>query len=162
MEYVRICYSEKYEKMYFLEKIMKENLKKDKEKEKEKVMQYQERKRWVFFGLPFTFTKYIIGEELITIDSGLLSTKENDCYMYKVQDVELQTSFMERIFGLGTIVCHTGDTTHPTLTIEHIKNAKEIKNYILKVSEEARRNRRTLNTLDIGSGQMADIDDLDE
>lgn len=160
MEYVRICYSEKYEKMYFLEKIMKENLKKD--KEKEKVMQYQERKRWVFFGLPFTFTKYIIGEELITIDSGLLSTKENDCYMYKVQDVELQTSFMERIFGLGTIVCHTGDTTHPTLTIEHIKNAKEIKNYILKVSEEARRNRRTLNTLDIGSGQMADIDDLDE
>ena len=125
-------------------------------------MQYQERKRWVFFGLPFTFTKYIIGEELITIDSGLLSTKENDCYMYKVQDVELQTSFMERIFGLGTIVCHTGDTTHPTLTIEHIKNAKEIKNYILKVSEEARRNRRTLNTLDIGSGQMADIDDLVE
>lgn len=125
-------------------------------------MQYQERKRWVFLGLPFTFTKYTIGEELITIDSGLLSTNENDCYMYKVQDVELQASLMERIFGLGTIVCHTGDTTHPTLKIEHIKNAKEIKNYILKISEEARRKRRTLNTLDIGSGNMADIDDVDD
>ncbi|MBQ6806898.1 MAG: PH domain-containing protein [Lachnospiraceae bacterium] len=124
-------------------------------------MQYQERKRWVFLGLPFTFTKYTIGEELITIDSGLFSTKENDCYMYKVQDVELQASFMERIFGLGSIVCHTGDTTHPTLIIEHIKNAKEIKDYILKTSEEARRKRRTLNTLDIGSGQMDDMDDID-
>lgn len=121
-------------------------------------MEYQERKRWVFLGLPFTFTKYTINDDLITIDSGLLSTKENDCYMYKVQDVELQTGFLERIFGLGTIVCYTGDTTHPTLLIEHIKKAKEVKDYILKASEEARRKRRTLNTLDIGSGQMADVD----
>lgn len=121
-------------------------------------MEYQERKRWVFFGLPFTFTKYTINDDLITIDSGMFATKENDCYMYKVQDVELQASFMERIFGLGTIVCYTGDTTHPTLLIEHIKKSKEIKDYILKASEEARRKRRTLNTLDIGSGQMSDVD----
>ncbi|MDD6810872.1 MAG: PH domain-containing protein [Lachnospiraceae bacterium] len=121
-------------------------------------MEYQERKRWVFFGLPFTFTKYTINDDLITIDSGLFATKENDCYMYKVQDVELQASFMERIFGLGTIVCYTGDTTHPTLLVEHIKKSKEIKDYILKASEEARRKRRTLNTLDIGSGQMSDVD----
>lgn len=121
-------------------------------------MEYQERKRWVFFGLPFTFTKYTIGEEVITIESGLLNTRENDCYMYKVQDVELEMSLGERIFKLGTIVCYTGDTTHPTLRIEHIKNAKEIKNYILKESEEARRKRRTLNTLDIGSAPLDDID----
>lgn len=122
-------------------------------------MQYQERKRWVFLGLPFTFTKYTVGEEVITINSGFLSTSENDCYMYKVQDVELQASLMERICGLGTIVCYTGDTTHPTLRIEHIRNAKEIKDYILKISEEARRKRRTLNTLDIGSGQIDDLED---
>lgn len=122
-------------------------------------MQYQERKRWVFLGLPFTFTKYTIGEEVITINSGLLSTSENDCYMYKVQDVELQASLMERIFKLGTVVCHTGDTTHPNLRIEHIRNAKEIKDYILRTSEEARRKRRTLNTLDIGSGQLEDMED---
>ena len=121
-------------------------------------MEYQEKKRWLFLGLPFTFTKYTIGEEVITIRSGLLNTRENDCYMYKVQDVELEVSFIERICGLGTVVCYTGDTTHPTLRIEHIKNSKEIKNYILKESEEARRKRRTLNTLDIGSGPIDDAD----
>ncbi len=121
-------------------------------------MEYQEKKRWLFLGLPFTFTKYTIGEEVITIQSGLLNTRENDCYMYKVQDVELEVSFIERICGLGTVVCFTGDTTHPTLRIEHIKNSKEIKNYILKESEEARRKRRTLNTLDIGSGPIDDAD----
>lgn len=123
-------------------------------------MEYQEKKRWLFLGLPFTFTKYTIGEEVITINSGLLNSRENDCYMYKVQDVELEVSLSERIFGLGTIVCYTGDTTHPKLYIEHIKNAKEIKNFILKESEEARRKRRTLNTLDIGSGAL-DLDDVD-
>ena len=44
-------------------------------------MEFVERKRWVFFGLPFTFTKYTIKEDVITINSGLLKTIENDCYM---------------------------------------------------------------------------------
>lgn len=122
--------------------------------------EFVEKKRWLFLGMPFTFTKYYIKENTITIDSGLLKKVENDCYMYKVQDVELEISLSERIFGLGTIVCYTGDTTHPKLYIEHIKNAKEIKNFILKESEEARRKRRTLNTLDIGSGAL-DLDDVD-
>ena len=119
---------------------------------------YVERKRWVFFGLPFTFTKYTVTNELITINDGFLSTKENDCYMYKVQDVELLTSLGERIFKLGTVACYTGDNTHPQLHLSHIRNAKELKDFILKESEAARRRRRTLNTLDIGAAEVDSVD----
>lgn len=114
-------------------------------------MEYVERKRLLFFGLPWTFTKYTVMEDDVVINSGFLKIYENDCYMYKIQDVELQASLMERIFGLGTVVCYTGDTTHSRLELVHIKHAKEIKNFILKASEEARQKRRTLNTLDIGT-----------
>ncbi len=124
------------------------------------IMEYVERKRLLFFGLPWTFTKYTVGEEYIVVNSGLLRTYENDCYMYKVQDVELQSTLLERIFRLGTVVCFTGDTTHPKLQLIHIRHAKEIKDYILKTSEEARRKRRTLNTLDISSGLGNDADIL--
>ena len=124
-------------------------------------MGFVERKRWLFFGLPFTFTKYIIKEDVITIDSGLLKTVENDCYMYKVQDVELTTTLIEKMFGLGTVVCYTGDTTHPKLLLEHIRHAREIKDFILKESEEARLRRRTVNMLDIGSDVSDDDGDMD-
>ena len=107
-------------------------------------IEFVEKKRWLFLGLPFTFTKYVIKEDMITV----------------VQDVEHTASIWERMAGLGTIVCYTGDTTHPKLLIEHIRNSKAIKEFILKESEEARLKRRTVNMLDIGSGEVEDIDDL--
>ena len=123
-------------------------------------VEFVEKKRWLFLGLPFTFTKYIIKEDMITMDTGVFTKVENDCYMYKVQDVEHTATFLERLAGLGTVICYTGDTTHPKLIIEHIRNSKQVKEFILKESEEARMRRRTVNMLDIGSGDMGDVDDL--
>ena len=67
-------------------------------------MKFIERKRLLFFGLPWTFTKYYIEEESITIKRGLLTLVEDDTYMYKVQDVRMVRSLGERIFGLSTII----------------------------------------------------------
>ena len=116
-------------------------------------MTYKEKKRSMFLGLPWTFTTYTVTDEFISIDSGLLNKVENDCYMYKVQDVKLTTTLLERIFGLGTITCYTGDVTNAELKLIHIRKSKEVKNYLLKASEAARMKRRTLNTLDIGAAQ---------
>ncbi|MCM1283915.1 MAG: PH domain-containing protein [Muribaculaceae bacterium] len=122
---------------------------------------YRERKRLLFFGLPWTFTKYTVTPALLTVNKGLLHTEEDDCYMYKIQDVKLVTSLMERIFGLGTVVCYTGDVTDKELRLVHVRHSKEIKAYLLKASETARLKRRTLSTMDIGARSMDfDPDDL--
>ena len=119
-------------------------------------IQFQERKRWLFFALPFTFTIYTVGEDMITVSEGFLNKKENDCYMYKVQDVELLESLPQRIFGLGTVRCFTGDTTSPTLLLQNVKNARANKNFILEAPEKARMRRRTMNMLDIGAEDAED------
>ena len=123
-------------------------------------IQFREGKRWLFFGLPFTFTVYTVGGDMITVLEGFLNKKENDCYMYKVQDVELLDSLPQRIFGPGPVGCFTGDTTSPTLLIQNVKNARSVKNFILEASEKARRRRRTMNMLDIGA-EETDAEDVD-
>lgn len=125
-------------------------------------MVYKERKRSMFLGLPWTFTRYTVTDEIITVDSGLLRKEENDCYLYKVIDVRLENTLLERLLGLGTVHCFTGDVTDPDLKIQHIKNAKEIKDYILKQSESERMKRKTLNTQHLdgnpGISHMAEHD----
>ncbi|MBQ5328646.1 MAG: PH domain-containing protein [Oscillospiraceae bacterium] len=121
-------------------------------------MAFVEKKRWLFLGLPFTFTKYTITEEQITINSGLFTRIENDCYMYKIQDTVLSVSLLQRIFGIATVVCKTSDVTHGQLVLKNIKNAKAIKDFIVECSEEQRLKRRTINTLNIDADVDGDID----
>lgn len=124
-------------------------------------MEFRERKRILFFGLPWTFTVYTINEEMLNMKRGFLKTVEDDCYMYKVTDVKMETTLMERLCGVATVICYTGDNTSPTLTLYHIKHARDVKEFILKASEEARMKRRTLNTLNLNGVVDVDSDALD-
>lgn len=121
-------------------------------------MAFVEKKRWTFLGLPLTFTKYTITEEQITINSGLFTRIENDCYMYKIQDTVLSVSLIQRIFGIATVICKTSDVTHGQLVLKNIKNAKTIKDFIVACSEEQRMKRRTINTLNIDADVDGELD----
>lgn len=122
---------------------------------------YKEKKRTKFLGLPLCFVTYSIYDEKINIKSGFLSTTEDDAYMYKVQDVRLTKTLMERIFHLGTLTCFTGDKTHPEIKLIHIRKSSAIKDYLIAASEDARRKRRTMHTLNI-DGADDDFDDNDD
>lgn len=113
------------------------------------MIKFVEKKRTAFLALPIYFTTYTITEEMVNIKEGFFKIVENDCYIYKIQDVTLTRTLMERIFGLSTVICYTGDTTNPQLVLQHIKNGKTIKEYLLQTSDEERMKRRTINTVNI-------------
>ena len=48
------------------------------------------------------------------------------------------------------------------LVLEHIKNSKQVKQFIIEQSEKERRKRRTMNTLDIGAENADDIDEMQQ
>ncbi|MBQ2921539.1 MAG: PH domain-containing protein [Tyzzerella sp.] len=120
------------------------------------MIQFVEKKRTALFALPIYFTTYTITEDMLNIKEGFFKITENDCYMYKIQDVTLTMTLIERIFKLSTITCHTGDTTNPIIVLKHIKNGRAIKEFLLQASDEARLKRRTINTVNIGA------DDIEE
>lgn len=120
------------------------------------MIQFVEKKRTALFALPIYFTTYTITEDMLNIKEGFFKITENDCYMYKIQDVSMTMTLIERIFKLSTITCHTGDTTNPIIVLKHIKNGRAIKEFLLQASDEARLKRRTINTVNIGA------DDIEE
>jgi uncharacterized membrane protein YdbT with pleckstrin-like domain len=102
---------------------------------------WQDRKRTIF-GLPWSFTRYFITDEKVLLDIGFLSRTEEEIRLYRITDVTLKRSFGERIFGLGTIHCCSGDKSTPEFDIKHIKNSRETKEMLSDLVEKARNERR--------------------
>ena len=118
--------------------------------------EYKERKRSLFFGLPLSFTTYTLTEKKINIKKGFLKTVEDDTLMYKVQDVTLVRGLIERIFGLGTIICYSSDVTDSKLMLTHIRNSSEVKEFILQTAEMERRKVRTVHTMGLDASEYSD------
>lgn len=101
---------------------------------------WQDRKR-IFFGLPWSFTRYFLTEDKFIIDTGLFARNEEEIRLYRIMDITLRRSLWERMFGLGTIHCCSGDKSTPEFDILHVKDAKAVKEMLSDMVEEARRER---------------------
>ena len=98
----------------------------------------RERKRWGFFGIPWTFTKYILTEKKIIIQRGLLRSTENEILMYRVTDMEMTRTLFQKMFGIGTLTVYSHDKTNPTLEIKNIKHVREFKDTLSDAVEKDR------------------------
>ena len=116
---------------------------------------WQDRKR-IFFGLPWSFTRYALTDEKLMIDTGLFSRNEEEIRLYRIMDVTLKRSLWERMFGLGTIHCCSGDKSTPEFDILHIKDAKSVKEMLSDMVEEARKERM------VGMREFMDAETMDD
>lgn len=102
---------------------------------------WRDRKR-VWCGLPWTFTKYELGDQKLIIKSGFLSQSQDEVRLYRILDLSLRRSLLQRIFGLGTIECHSVDKTMKNFEIKNIKDSEQVKEQLSDLVEEARRANR--------------------
>jgi hypothetical protein len=99
---------------------------------------WYDRKRVTIFALPWSFTKYILTPTKLIVESGLLNSKEEEIKLYRITDIEYSQTLFERIGKTGTITLLSNDTSSPKISLEHVKNAKVIKNVISQAVETAR------------------------
>lgn len=117
---------------------------------------WHDRKR-IFFGLPWTFTTYALGENSLFIKSGIFNISEEEIRLYRILDVTLKRSFWERLFGLGTLHLCTADKSTPEIDILHIPSPKEVRTLLSDKVEEARSERYVGVREFIGDGEEDDI-----
>jgi len=92
---------------------------------------WKDRKRPIF-GLPLSFTTYKLTEEKLLIRTGFLSIKEEEIQLYRIMDVTLKCSLLQRLFKVGTIHCCSGDKTTPEFDIKDVKNPSMVKELLSK------------------------------
>ena len=106
-----------------------------------KELVWKDRKR-VWCGLPWTFTKYELTKEKMIIKSGFFTQNQDEIRLYRIMDLSLKRSLIQRMFGLGTIHCHSVDKTMKNFEVKNIKNSENVKEMLSDLIEEARRANR--------------------
>ena len=102
---------------------------------------WTDRKR-IIFGLPWTFTKYILTKEKLLVETGILNKDQEEIRLYRIMDMTLRRSLWQRLFGLGTIHCCTADKSSPELDIKWIPDSENVKELLSDLVEAERMEKR--------------------
>lgn len=98
----------------------------------------KERRRWLFFGLPFTFKTYTLTDKKLVYKEGFFTTSEDEILLYRILDIGKKRTFMQKIFGLGTLSVTSSDKSMPKLDMINIKHISEYHTFLSENIERER------------------------
>jgi len=106
---------------------------------------WKARKRLTFLGLPWTFTVYRLTKDRLLIKTGFFTTREDEVRLYRIMDISLKRTLFQKMFGLGTIQCHSSDKTMGHFEIINVKKSYDVKNLLSDLIEKERMEKRVSN-----------------
>lgn len=123
---------------------------------------WQDRKHHLWF--PISFTKYSVGDGRLYMNSGLLSSREDECLLYRITDISLTRTLAQRIFGTGTVELNTKDQSTPIIRLENISHPVEVKRMLSNLIEKEREEKNVVGRDMYGAaGRLDNLDhDLDD
>ena len=110
---------------------------------------WKDRRHILWF--PWTFDKYGIANGKLYTEKGFLSTVESELLIYRVLDISLKRTLMNRICGTGTIVLKTRDASDMLLELRNIKDSKRVKDFISDLVEKEKEAKRVVGKEMYGS-----------
>lgn len=82
-------------------------------------------KKRTIFGLPISFTRYILTDKKFITQKGFFSITEDEVELYRISDKSLQLPFGQRLFGCGTVIINCRDTDTPVKIVKSIKEPRK-------------------------------------
>lgn len=127
------------------------------------VLWSQRKRNWC--RTPFTFTRYTVTDNELDIDSGLIKNSFDTTKMFKIVDLQVTQTLLQRIFGLSDITLAANDplTREKTvksgkIVLHNVINGYKVRIIIQKAIDEARQKNR-VSTRDIMSSAGDFVDD---
>lgn len=86
--------------------------------------------------------RYEVSNQRLIVEYGILNKSTEEIELYRVQDLSVERSVFDRMFGVGNIVIHSGDATGGTLVLYDIADADTVKDQIRTESRIERQRHR--------------------
>ena len=102
-------------------------------------------KKRTIFGLPLSFTRYTLYEDRLIISKGFFNKSEDEIRLYRITDVSMTASLGQRIFGVGTLHCCSGDKSAGDFEITSIKRPKDVRRVLSDQVEFERANHHVIS-----------------
>ena len=118
-------------------------------------------KKRLWCGLPWTFTRYSLSADRLFIKRGIFTIREDEVRLYRIRDISLRQSFIQRLFGLGTINISSSDSTMGNFQLINIKKSRNVKEMLSDTVETERERKRVSMREFVGYGEMDGMDDMD-
>jgi membrane protein YdbS with pleckstrin-like domain len=95
--------------------------------------------------------RYRISNTRIDTREGLLTIREGTIWLWKVDDVQMTRTIVDRVLGVGSIVVIANDPTTPKMTLRSLPNPSPFFEQLKKHVDTAKRKRRVMQ---VEGGQL--------
>ena len=103
-------------------------------------------KKRPFFGLPLSFTRYTLTKDKLIITVQFLSLHEEEIRLYRIMDVTLKQSLLQRLFGVGTIHCCSVDVSSPEFDISSVRMPRKVRDILSEAVDTQRKERNVTSS----------------
>ncbi|MCI5727554.1 MAG: PH domain-containing protein [Clostridium sp.] len=107
---------------------------------KEQDVVWKDRKR--ILGMPISFTKYYIKNNRLYMSAGLFSNQEDEIMLYKIMDLRVNISLLDRIFRVGTVTIYSRDESNREMKLLKIKHPKKVRDMLSEKVESLKKNMK--------------------
>jgi len=92
---------------------------------------------WLFKWFKWKNTVYRVTNDRIEFEHGIFSKSVQNIDMWRVQDIDFNQSFIQRLIGLGRVHIETSDKDIPIVDLGPIKGARDLYNKLKKAELDA-------------------------
>lgn len=89
--------------------------------------------------------RYSITMDRLEFERGLFNKKSDNLDLFRIKDLTLRRSLLDRMLGLGTVTVQTSDASHPTLVLPSIRGSRQAYDLLKQKSLEADRRQRVIH-----------------
>ena len=103
------------------------------------VLWKQRKRNWC--RTPFTFTVYTLTDKEMSIKTGILNEKFNLIKLFRIVDISVERSFLQRLFGMSTLVLDTRDQSsgNGVVVLKNIVHGFEVRQALQEAVDASRK-----------------------